>query len=245
MALIDGERPNMKSFAIKTIPHLAVVGVALSSSLAWGQQLTASRWSTDNPPTPSLVDPQIKPSDAELRRLPPIDDQPPVPTQTNTVSSAGVAPQVGPVAAKPQNASLPTHAADPVDWSRPSVVIGPEVSGRTVSHEEALTASQPQPGTNSRFASMPSLPKMPAPPAGGSRFTHSAPPALPPVAAPEKKAEKKPSQPIFARVFDEEVEQKELSQPEVATSNDDGLSPIFACRLLGLPAIKAENNGDL
>ncbi len=211
-------------------------------SPVWGQYAGESRWSAANPPTPSLVDQANIPDDDQLRRLPPIDEvSPPNQPSAPTTPPTAVAKQEEKIAANPQNTAARAVTAPPVDWSNPSVVIGPEA--RMVSHEEVVAAPRSRP---SRYSEEPATQvEMPAAHAG-SRFTQ-APAAAPVTQQTEPSAKSENS--VFARVFDESENHVEkpvmpeanAPQPvgEVAAVDSD-LSPIFACRLLGLPATKAE-----
>lgn len=216
-------------------------------SPVWGQYGGESRWSTANPPTPALVDQGNIPDDDQLRRLPPIDEvspsyQPPTPSHPAAPQPAG-AMREDKVAAKPQTAAADPALAKPVDWSNPSVVIGPEA--RTVSHEEVVAQPQVRPSRySSESAASPQLPVS----HGGSRFTQEE--VVAPVTQQAESSSASDSS-VFARVFDENEDnapQPEVAQPvaeEPAPETlvvDSDLSPIFACRLLGLPATKGEDD---
>ena len=200
---------------------------------AWGQANGFSRWSSSNPPTPSQVAQPANQADEVPRRLPPVEEEvtakPSTPSFGNTEEAR--------VAAQPQRRSPSAETAKSVDWSNPAVVIGPET--RQVSHEEVIP-SAPEPSRNSA-STVPS----------GSRFTQSNVAPVDTESAPEPGSGKS----VFARVFDETNEVADPSAEETASdaaiesaseagvepkSADEELSPIFACRLLGLRTTKAE-----
>lgn len=237
MTLIQSRKPKSEARLSRFAAYLAAGMLVLGAApIAWGQGATDSRWSTSNPPTPAMVHaPQKQAQDDGLRRLPPIDQEVTPnskPTSVAATEKPGVKPEI---AGKPQSTAGSAKEADPVDWSNPKVVIGPETSTRMVNHEEMVTTPMPQKSA-SRYSSAPEVsPKMAAT-QGKSRFTQK------PAEAPKKEAkpaESKPAAPVFARVFDEETESPGITQPEVAAI-DPSLSPIFACRLLGLPATKQD-----
>lgn len=247
MTLMKSQKSKSQSRLPRLSTHLVAATLLFGGvQTVWGQDAGESRWSTSNPPTPAMVHTQQKPEDNGLRRLPPIDQEvkpEPKPSAVTATEKPTTPPQI---AATPQSSPVADPKADPVNWSSPNVVIGPETSTRTVSHEEVVTAPKPQ-MTASRYSSAPEITPAAATPKGQSRFTQAAPAAPKKEVAPvasmpevEKPAESKPAAPVFARVFDEQVESPGISQPEVATS-DSGLSPIFACRLLGLRATKSES----
>lgn len=200
---------------------------------AWGQGDGFSRWSSSNPPTPSQVAQPGNQANDVPRRLPPVEEEVASKQWTPSFDEAGEAR----VAAQPSYRSSATNTAKPVDWSNPSVVIGPQT--RQVSHEEVIP-SAPEPSLSEA-----------SPVASGSRFTQSN--VAPVDSDPTPKA--KPGKSIFARVFDET---NEIASPSASDSDteasledasaagvepesaDDELSPIFACRLLGLRTTKAE-----
>ena len=247
MTLMISQQSKSQSRLPRLSAHLVAVTLLFGGAHAvWGQDAGESRWSTSNPPTPAMVHMPQKPQDSGLRRLPPIDQEvQPGPKPSSFAATEKPAPEPQ-IAAIPQSSPAAEQKADPVNWSSPNVVIGPETAARTVSHEEVVATSKP-PIKGSRYSSTPEITSAAAPPKGQSRFTQAAPatpkPEVAPIASPpavEKPAESKPAAPVFARVFDEQVESPGISQPEVATS-DSGLSPIFACRLLGLRATKSES----
>lgn len=213
----------------------------------WGQDATESRWSTSNPPTPAMVHAPQKSEDNELRRLPPIDEEvtpEAKPSEAPQIEEQAKQPQVS---SKPQSSLVSNEEADPVNWSSPKVVIGPETSTRTVSHEEVVSTDLPSMKA-SRYSSTSEAIPTAAPPKGQSRFSQAAPElpkqevATQETTKPEDKpAANKPAEPVFARVFDEQVESSGITQPAVA-AGEPSLSPIFACRLLGLRATKSESN---
>lgn len=212
--------------------------VTLSPSVSFGQQLTGSRWSTENPPTPGLVDPQAAQVDEGLRRLPPVEDEEQVkPTASVFSSNESGASKPG-IAVQPQNQGEPPHESGLMDWDNPSVVIGPDQTTRMVSHEQ-LVAQQERHLKGSRYSNMTEQIAASEPqPQANSRFTM---PAFDEPLETKKPEPCQGSEGVFARVFDEEASAgRSLSQPGVATTTKDGLSPIFACRLLGLPATKVE-----
>ncbi|MBA2114903.1 hypothetical protein [Bremerella alba] len=239
MTLIQGHPLKSQVCLTRLSAHLIAAALLVGGMhSASGQDAAGQRWSTNNPPTPASVHASEKPQDKDLRRLPPIDQEgasTPKPSFITPSEKTAATPEI---AAKPQSVAMPAKKADPVNWSSPKVVIGPEGSSRTVSHEELVAAPQPQ-IKKSRYSS--ALQPKPAVSAstGQSRFTQAAPEKPKPEAKPPAS---KSSAPVFARVFDEEFETPGITQPEVATTNDDSLSPIFACRLLGLRATKSEAN---
>lgn len=227
-------------------------------SPVWGQYTGESRWSVANPPTPTLVDQGNVPRDDQLRRLPPIDQVSP------PNYSPAPSPEVGPrqpggnAPESPLDVAAKAANAQPVDWSNPRVTIGPD--SRVVSHEEALSTPQNRP---SRYSSAPAAQPQSPTSQGGSRFTQTAPVA--PVTQDDGSSAGKPKSgnSVFARVFDENEEtveqasmQEPIAQPQVAqkpvtegptdevAAVDSGLSPIFACRLLGLPATNGEEEAE-
>lgn len=203
----------------------------------WGQDAAESRWSTSNPPTPAMVQASQKPQDSELRRLPPIDQEVTQLANPSSMTASEKPAEKTQIAAQPQSATQTARQAEPVNWSSPNIVIGPESATRMVSHEEAV-ATPKQPRTASRYSSTSEVAQMATAPQGQSRFSQAAVETPQPQDEPESSA---PAAPVFARVFDEQTESPSLTQPEVATE-DSGLSPIFACRLLGLRATKSESN---
>ena len=220
-------------------PALVVIGiVTLAPAVALAQQSAGSRWTTGNPPTPSLVDPQAGDHDEGLQRLPPIENEGNVKPTASRFSSNHSPIATPGIAAQPQNQEPVAQGGDLVDWDHPNVVIGPEQTTRTVSHEELVAAQKP-PKRESRYSNAAQeSPVDEAQKTANSRFK---PPSFD--VAPEKSEPEHShaSEGVFARVFDEETTAgRNLTQPEVATSSKDGLSPIFACRLLGLPATKIE-----
>lgn len=244
MALEQFHRSTSKNSVQQILTHLAAGCVAIGGiQAAWGQDTSGSRWSTNNPPTPAMIETQSQSNDAELRRLPPIEEEGTTPA-AQPQKSAATAEAKFAAAAKP-TPSVTKPLADPVDWSNPSVVIGPEMANRPVSHEEIVAAPKPR---KSRYSSAPQPDAAPATASSGSRFSQTAPVETPSPAAAETE---KPSAAVFARVFDEEIEspvqedpamdQPEISQPELAETCGD-LSPIFACRLLGLPKTQGEES---
>ncbi|QDU75147.1 hypothetical protein Pan97_21700 [Bremerella volcania] len=202
---------------------------------AWGQG-AESRWSPSNPPTPAMVHMPQKPQDNGLRRLPPIDQEIAPKAEPSSVTPTEKPVEKPKIAAKPQSAALAAQKAEPVNWSSPNIVIGPETSARMVSHEEIVSVAKRQ-MKPSRYSSASETAPAAAAPTTQSRFTQRA--AEKPKQEVESEADK-PAAAVFARVFDEEAETPGISQPEVATL-DSGLSPIFACRLLGLRATKSES----
>jgi len=239
MTLIQSHKPKSETCLPRLTAHLAAVTLLLGGvQVAWGQTGTDSRWSTNNPPTPAMVHaPQKQAQDDGLRRLPPIDQEVTPDTKPTSVAPSANSGEKPEIAAQPQSTPGVGPKADPVDWSNPKVVIGPETSARTVSHEEVVTTPMPQ-RTASRYSSAPEISQEVVAPKGKSRFTQQ------PTEAPQKEAKpakSKPAAPVFARVFDEEAESPGITQPEVA-SIDPSLSPIFACRLLGLPATKQDES---
>ncbi|RCS56007.1 hypothetical protein DTL42_01060 [Bremerella cremea] len=255
---------NRATGVSKMFAGLVLAATSLATlSPVWGQYTGGSRWSSANPPTPAAVDQANIKVDDQLRRLPPIEEEvtpssfsAPVANDTAQHPSGSTKPSEE-VAANPQKSSVDPYTAAPVDWANPSVVIGPE--GRMVSHEEVVGAPQ---GHASRYSKdLAAEPQLPASHAG-SRFTESA--GMAPV-TPQVEAATASGKSVYARVFDENddnVEQPALPESvdqtpaanmpetqepvdetlegdEPATSKAD-LSPIFACRLLGLPATQAE-----
>lgn len=198
-------------------------------SETWGQGNGFSRWSSSNPPTPSQVAQPVAPADELPRRLPPVEEE----VTTGPQASSFANPGKTRVAARPQSHRSAADTAKPVNWSNPSIVIGPET--RQVSHEEAIpSARTPSHDSAATISS-------------GSRFTQSSVAPVDTDIVPTPKSGKS----IFARVFDEteELPNQPTAEAETATSPDsdvepesadDELSPIFACRLLGLRTTKAE-----
>jgi len=235
MTLIPSQPMISRVRYLRTAAHLLMATLLWGSTqTAWGQGLGESRWSTSNPPTPAMIDPAKEPQDNGLRRLPPIDQEEAARPKPSSVTASEKPDTKPEIAAKPQSAPAIAQKAEPVDWSNPNIVIGPENSTRMVSHEEVVTAPQPK-RKPSRYSSTPQ-PAQTAAPKTQSRFTQAAAEKAP---AQVERSTEKPAAPIFARVFDEQVESAEITQPEVATGDSD-LSPIFACRLLGLRATKSE-----
>ncbi|PQO25925.1 hypothetical protein C5Y96_20945 [Blastopirellula marina] len=238
MTLNQSQQSKSRVCLPRLSAHLAAATLLFGGVQAtWGQDAAESRWSTNNPPTPAMVQASQKPQDQDLRRLPPIDQEvtsPAKPSSFTAIEQPAEKPQI---AAQPQSAPLTAQNAEPVNWSSPKIVIGPEATTRTVSHEEVVTAPKQQ-MTPSRYSSAPETAQAAATNQGPSRFSQTAPESPKQEVAPEAE---KPAAPVFARVFDEQVESSGITQPEVATE-DTGLSPIFACRLLGLRATKSESN---
>lgn len=237
MTLIQSHQSKSQVCFPRLSSHLLAVTMLLGvTQVAWGQD-AAARWSTSNPPTPAMVHAPRNPQDNGLRRLPPIDQvgvTPPNPSSLTPSEQPADAPEIAGI---PQSALLSGEKTNPVNWSSPNIVIGPETPGRMVSHEEIVDAPKRE-RKPSRYSNASQPTQTVSAPAGPSRFTQSAP------AKPKQEVEpaaEKPAAPIFARVFDEEVESPGITQPEVATI-DASLSPIFACRLLGLRATKSEAN---
>ncbi len=247
MMFIRSQQLKSRVNVLRLSAHLVAATLLLGGvQSTWGQA-AESRWSTSNPPTPAMVHAAQKQQSGELRRLPPIDQesapsQPP--SSVTTTEEPADKPQI---AGQPQSDPAVAKKADPVNWSSPKVVIGPEIETRTVSHEEVVAVEKPQ-AKASRYSSAPQITQTAAAPAGQSRFTQATNPAVSKEAEPkiepasvDKPSDGKPSAPVFARVFDEQVEVPGITQPEAATGQS-GLSPIFACRLLGLRATKSEAN---
>lgn len=242
MTLIQSQQSKSRVCLSRLSAHLVAATLLLGGvQTTWGQDASESRWSTSNPPTPAMVQTQQKPEDNGLRRLPPIDQEVTAEPKPSSVTPSEKPVDKPQIAAQPQPSAAEAEKADPVNWSSPNVVIGPEISSRTVSHEEVVTVPTPQ-SKPSRYSSAPEITQTAAAPKGQSRFTQAAPSVS---ETPEKEKEevapeaRKPVEPVFARVFDEETDSPGISQPEVATI-DPSLSPIFACRLLGLRAIKTD-----
>lgn len=238
MTLNQSQQSKTRVCLSRFSAHLAAATLLFGGVQAtWGQDAAESRWSTSNPPTPAMVQASQKTQDSDLRRLPPIDQEV-TPTAKPSSFTAAEKPAEKPqIAAQPQSAPPTGQNAVPVNWSNPNIVIGPETTTRMVSHEEVVEAPKTQ-RTASRYSSTPEATQAAATPQGPSRFSQAAPQTSQQEVEPEAD---KPAAPVFARVFDEQADSPGITQPEVATE-DSGLSPIFACRLLGLRATKSESN---
>jgi len=218
----------------KTVAQAAVcVGIwMVLASAAMAQQ--ASRWSTNSPPTPAVLKTKNELVKPELRRLPPIDQvetqSKPAPEPTGSVAMTTPSKTVPPTAER----SEPTTRQ--VDWNNPRVVVGPKMP-------QPQSRPQPQPAENgSRFTQ----PSKATPSASqisstttttkSSRYSQTATsPAKPATTTPSKTApvvepKQNQSEPVFARVYDDGYSEVMLATAE------EGVSPIFICRILGFPA---------
>lgn len=252
----------------KWLSLLVLTGlVGIASSGLQAEEAASSRWSAANPPTPASLGPipDVAPPNRMgageptagdaigngLRRLPPVEDTSLAEEPNET--AAAQAEIASPPSAQPS--AEPARPAPPVDWSRPHVVIGPEVAERQVSHEETVLTPAAAQGQLSRFSQMAdgmlTAAAAPSPAATVSRYEETSAREVQPVSVAR--------QPVFARVFDETspaVETMSATVSETApesvakaadTPEPSGtpetpetrgvLSPIFACRLLGLPAL--------
>lgn len=224
-----------------------------------------SRWSTANPPTPAAIGvlpevsvPDVRVSsrppspsadnspvaDNGLRRLPPVEDTVEETPPVAEPNHSDLKPEEAPTEQPQRSASRP---AGPVDWSNPHVVIGPQPTSRTVSHEEMISTppeSHAQASRYSRIAGaalQADAEQLTA--ATESRYAEPQVTTVPQLA--DEPQNSSTRQPVFARVFDETVPSDglaEVPEEKVSTAGAPGkLSPIFACRLLGLPATKEQD----
>jgi len=222
--------PNFRLFVVVTLSS----GILVFCSHSVQAQQSFSRWSASSPPTPTVMPPTHsgeKPaatgeSKSEIRRLPPIDQ-----TTDSAETSKAAKTEIAPKSKTPLVVSRFTSASKSnqanassaaVNWNQPTVVIAPKT-----------TPVQPSGATpRSRFSG-PVAARDTSPSVRNSRFTQASPklpPATPVVQANFAEPDTTPSasQPVFARVFDESTSPKAAEQQ----SQD---SPIFFCRLLGLP----------
>lgn len=242
---------------------LLAAGIVGHATLVQAQEAPVSPWSAAHPPTPANLRPTTLSVSDDLRRLPPVESEASLPssfveppTETDAAAALPPTPQQ-PVSAAPSPA-VASVEADPVkevtpvsvDWSQPRVVIGPEGKTQFTKSHDNVAIADPLPQTRDRHASA----HAPDQPPARSRFS-----PLPPEEQPAA-ARAIEQQTIVARVFDETAppsidDQATAANPvemgsltnavqeeseAVATPLREPLSPIFACRLLGLPPAVAD-----
>ncbi len=237
---------------------LLAAGIVGHATLVQAQEAPVSPWSAAHPPTPANLRPATLSVSDDLRRLPPVEPEASLPSglaeppaEPEAAADLPHTPQQ-PISAPPSPAVASVEAGTDkevtpvaVDWSQPRVVIGPEGTTQFANARENVAMADPLPQTRDRPASA----HAPDQPPARSRFS-----PLPPEGQPAA-ARTIERQTIVARVFDETAPPKVDDRMTAADPAETGplakaaqeesettaaplrepLSPIFACRLLGLP----------